>query len=181
MWLRQMAQLSTTISARAQRRLIADQIASNLSHLIITKKESAIYRRAHRTPCPERDGVPLLDLEALVELAGGGRAGGGGALAGGSRGRRRVDVGLHEGHRGRSLGFWKEGDGRVGLESQFYASARGPMLSRYVVTVCNENFNSYRSRKLFVFYVKNCAFKSLFCESLDVGNVQIFWHIFQFQ
>jgi hypothetical protein len=131
-----MAQLSTTISARAQRRLIADQIASNLSHLIITKKESAIYRRAHRTPCPERDGVPLLDLEALVGLAGGGgRAGGGGALAGGSRRRRRVDVGLHGGHRGRSLGFWKEGDGGVGSESQFYASTRGSMLSRYVVVL----------------------------------------------
>jgi hypothetical protein len=55
----------------------------------------------HRTPCPERDSVPLLYLEALVGLAGGGRAGGGGPLASGG-----VDVGLHGGHRGRSLGFW---------------------------------------------------------------------------
>ena len=57
-----------------------------------------------RTPCPERDGVPLLDLEALVGLAGGGggRAGRGGSLAGGGGRRRRVDVGLHGGHRARS-------------------------------------------------------------------------------
>jgi len=56
-------------------------------------------------PCPERDGVPLLDLEALVGLAGGGgggRAGRGGSLAGGGGRRRRVDVGLHGGHRARS-------------------------------------------------------------------------------
>jgi hypothetical protein len=49
----------------------------------------------HRTPCPERDGVPLLYLEALVGLAAGGRAGGGGPLASGGGRRRGVDVGLH--------------------------------------------------------------------------------------
>lgn len=50
------------------------------------------------TPRPERDGVPLLDLEALAGLAGGRGRGPGGGVGGGGRGgrRRRVGrVGLH--------------------------------------------------------------------------------------
>jgi hypothetical protein len=118
MWLRQMAQLSTTMSAENE-----VKIASGSSE---TKRNQAGERgggltrqlAAALTPGPERDGVPLLDLEALVLLAAGAGAGRGGhggghghgdvALVHRERNPRRAEREEEDGRRRRETGRKEE-------------------------------------------------------------------------
>jgi hypothetical protein len=77
MWLRQMAQLSTTMSAKIAAKQGRGRVRS---HEISIKKKSRVgeMELGVRTPGPEGDGVPFLDLEALALLATAASAGGGG-------------------------------------------------------------------------------------------------------
>lgn len=84
MWLRQIAQLSTTMSARTRKRG-QNHIRSrgiNGARPGSEREEGWMYIVHLLTPGPERDGVPLLDLEALALLAPGAGAGGGGSGGG---------------------------------------------------------------------------------------------------
>jgi hypothetical protein len=61
-----MAQLSTTMSVGAQTRTKSSQIERIQAKTNFRKpRRREDMCRFVRTPCPEGDGVPLLDLEAL--------------------------------------------------------------------------------------------------------------------
>lgn len=81
MWFRQIAQLSTTMSAITETKTV-----SIINRESQKQEEIRVWERVQReTPSPESNGVPLLDLEALGFLGRRRRTGaGGGGIVGGN-------------------------------------------------------------------------------------------------